>query len=99
MSTPTQKRGNAAAYPFCDVQNDHIYMLATRVVILLRKGSAFGPRARNLTPNLSVGLDMVVLDTAALAAIPAKLLRRPVANLRAHHAQIADAIDTLFGAC
>ena len=81
-----------------DVQNDYIDALTTRVVIPLRRESVFGPRARNLNPAFIVAADNVVLDTAALGAIPSSELRKPVANLRETRAVIQEALDTLFGA-
>ena len=81
-----------------DVQNDFIDALNTRVVIPLRREAAFGPKARNLNPVVVVGADNVVLDTAALGAVPVSELRRPVANLRHDSAAILEALDTLFGA-
>ena len=83
---------------FLDVQNDYIDELTTRVVIPLRRESAFGPRARNLNPTVPVGADNVVLDTAALAAVPLSELRKPIANIREHRAEVLEALDTLFGA-
>jgi toxin CcdB len=83
---------------FVDVQNNHIDHLGTRVVVPLRRESAFGPRARNLNPALTVGADSVVLDTPALGAVPLAELRKPVASLTASRAEIQEALDTLFGA-
>lgn len=81
-----------------DVQNDYIDELSTRMVIPLRKEASFGPRAHGLNPVLTVGADNVVLDTAAMGAIPLSELRKPVANVREQHALILEALDTLFGA-
>ncbi|HEY0856438.1 MAG TPA: CcdB family protein [Albitalea sp.] len=83
---------------FVDVQNDYIDALGTRVVVPLRRESAFGPRARNLNPSFMVGPDNVVLDTAALGAVPLVELRKAVASLRDERAAIQEALDTLFGA-
>ena len=91
--------GERRLTPFLlDVQNDFIDGLMTRVVIPLRREAAFGPCARGLNPVLVVADDRVVLDTAALGAIPASELRKPVANLRGARAAIQDALDALFGA-
>jgi toxin CcdB len=81
-----------------DVQNDHLGPLATRVVIPLRTRKGFGTPARGLNPVLEVAGTPVVLDTAALAPVPAQLLQHPV--LRAPHWQgdVVDALDTLIGA-
>ena len=81
-----------------DVQNDYIDVLMTRVVIPLRRESAFGPPARDLNPVLAVGADKVVLDTAALGAVPTSELRRPVTNLRQQCEAVQEALDCLFGA-
>lgn len=83
---------------FLDVQNDHIEGIATRVVIPLRRESAFGPRAARLHPLLECRGEALVLDTAALGAVPLGELRAPVANLRQRSADIQDALDALFGA-
>jgi toxin CcdB len=80
-----------------DVQNDYIDGLSTRVVIPMRKEAAFGPRARNLNPVFAIGSDNVVLDTAALAAVPVAELRKVVLNLRNAREPIQEALDTLFG--
>ncbi len=83
---------------FLDVQNDYIDHIATRVMVPLRREAAFGPRPRNLNPLLEFGLDKVVLDTAALGAVPLSELRRPVGQLGEERAAIQEALDTLFGA-
>jgi len=83
---------------FLDVQNDYIDHIATRVMVPLRREAAFGPRPRNLNPLLEFGQDPVVLDTAALGAVPLSELRKPVGHLRDARAEIQEALDTLFGA-
>ena len=80
-----------------DLQNDYIDGLSTRVVAPLRKAAAFGPRACNLNPMFTVSEEDLVLDAATLGALPASLLRKPVANLRGARAPIQEALDTLFG--
>jgi toxin CcdB len=80
-----------------DLQNDFIDGLSTRVVAPLRKAAAFGPRAKNLNPVFTIAEEDVVLDMAALGALPASLLRKPVANLRGVRAPLQEALDTLFG--
>ena len=84
---------------FIDVQNDYIDALSTRVVSPLRKEAAFGARARNLNPLVVVAGGNVVLDTAALGAVPTRELRKPVASLADSRALVLEALDTLFGAC
>ncbi len=82
---------------FLDVQNDHIDGLDTRVVTPLRTEAAFGPRARRLNPLLTVADTTVVLDTAALGAVPLFELRQPLLRLGAGRDAVLDALDTLFG--
>lgn len=81
-----------------DVQNEFIGGLATRVVIPLRSEAIFGPRARDLNPLVSVADSAVVLDTAAMGAIPLRLLSQRIGNLHHEQQQIQAALDTLFGA-
>jgi toxin CcdB len=83
---------------FLDVQNDFIDGLATRVVIPLRRAKAFGPRAERLHPLVQVADEPLVLDTAALGAVPSAELRRPVERLSDARAQVQEALDALFGA-
>ncbi len=80
-----------------DVQNDYIDDLSTRVVIPLRREAAFGPRPQKLNPLVQVGNDAVVLDTAAIGAVPQTELRKTVADLGSVRAVIQEAMDTLFG--
>jgi toxin CcdB len=95
---PNPDAGERRFTPYLlDVQNDHISGLESRVVIPLRREAAFGPRARDLHPLVSVGDDRVVLDTAALGAIPTADLRKPVAQLRDVRTEVQAALDTLFG--
>jgi toxin CcdB len=81
-----------------DVQNDYIDHLETRVVVPLRSEASFGPRARDLHPLLSVKSDSVVLDVAALGAIPRSELKKHVASLKDSRESIQNALDALFGA-
>ena len=83
---------------FLDVQNDYIDHITTRVVVPLRREAAFGPRPRNLNPLVQVNADSVVMDTAAIGAVPSSELRKPLANLRDAGATVQEALDTLFGA-
>lgn len=93
---PEASERKATPY-FVDVQNDYISGLPTRIVIPMRREAAFGPRARNLNPVFTVGADSVVLDTAALGAVPLTELRKPVLNLRSGREPIQEALDALFG--
>lgn len=81
-----------------DVQNTHINRIATRVVIPMRLAEDFALRMRDLNPVFDVGGKAVVLDTAALAAIPLAELKKPTLNLGAQSAAVVAALDVLFGA-
>ena len=83
---------------FLDVQNDYIDHLAPRVVIPLRTAPDFCPRPRNLNPMIRFNTQDLVLDTAALGAVPLSVLRLPLGELRASRAAVQEALDTLFGA-
>jgi toxin CcdB len=82
---------------FLDVQNDYIDGLESRVVIPLRTEASFGPRARHLNPMLDIRGDLVVLDTAALGAVPLAELRLPLLRLASDRESVQEALDTLFG--
>jgi toxin CcdB len=82
---------------FLDIQNDHIDGLGTRMVIPLRREAAFGPRAARLNPSVSLGAQTLVLDTAALGAVPLSELRKPVGELRSARPDVQSALDALFG--
>ena len=81
-----------------DVQNDHISRIATRVVVPLRPVAYFPQPMRDLNPTFKIAGQEMVLDTAALAAIPSAELKRPLLNLSTQSAAIVAALDVLFGA-
>lgn len=81
-----------------DVQNNYIDRVMTRVVMPMRLATEYGPRMRNLNPLFEIAGKQVVLDTAALAAIPAAELKKPVLNLQAQSDVVTAALDALFGA-
>lgn len=81
-----------------DVQNDYIAGLETRVVIPLRRELAFGPRARGLHPLVQFAGENLVLDTAAIGAVPTAELRKLAGRVPEARADVQEALDTLFGA-
>jgi len=81
-----------------DVQNSHIDRIGTRVVIPLRLAEYFALRMRDLNPSFEIGGKAVVLDTAAMAAIPVAELKKPVVNVAAQSASVMAALDVVFGA-
>ena len=82
---------------YLDVQNDHVLGLQTRIVVPLWKSGLRARRAEELHPEFTVAGQLVVMDTPALGAAPADLLRSAVANLAAQKLAIQDALDMLFG--
>ena len=81
-----------------DVQNSHISGIATRVVVPLRTAGLVALPMRDLNPVLDVAGKKVVLDTTALAAVPAAELKKAIGNLAPQSGVIAAALDALFGA-
>ncbi len=81
-----------------DVQNNHISRVATRVVVPLRPASLFTQPMRDLNPTFEIAGKQMVLDTAALAAIPSVELKKPVLNLGSRSSAVVAALDVLFGA-
>ena len=81
-----------------DVQADLLSGLGTRAVIPLAPASAEARRAtmHTLTPVFRIhGKDYIAV-TPQLAAIVARELGEPVADLRAERPAILDALDLLF---
>jgi toxin CcdB len=82
---------------YLDVQNNFLDAIQTTVVIPLHFAHRLEVRVRNLNPVFEVKGKIVVMNTAAIGAVPASELRRPVGNLAAQQLEITDALDTLFG--
>ncbi|MBC5766944.1 CcdB family protein [Ramlibacter albus] len=82
---------------YLDVQNDFLEGMDTRVVVPLWSPAALHRRLRGLNPELSVDGKKVVMDPAAIGAVPMADLRRPVDNLASQQLEIQDALDTLLG--
>lgn len=80
-----------------DVQNSFLDRLATRVVIPLRSAEFAPLPMRDLNPVCTVNGQSVVLDTAALAAVPSRVLGVSLVNLRAQAPEVVNALDVLFG--
>lgn len=95
-ANPTSAERRSTPY-FLDVQNDFIDAITTRVVIPLRRESAHGPRVRYLNPVVQIGGESLVLDTAAIGAVPVSELRRAVTHLGTERATVQEALDILFG--
>ncbi len=79
-----------------DVQNNYIEAVATRVVVPMRDRRTVGKLLRDLNPVFEIEGISVLLDTTAIAAFPAHLLKKPVARLVSQAGIITSALDTLF---
>lgn len=82
---------------YLDIQNNFLDAIQTKVVIPLHFAHRFEVRVRNLNPVFEVKGKSVVMNTAAIGAVPAGELRRPVGNLAAQQLEITDALDALLG--
>ncbi len=94
---PNPSQHSRGEIPFIvDLQSDLLDTLASRLVApLARTRLSAGGLPRRLCPQLSVeGLALVLLPHE-IGAIDARLLRHPVASLRAHSAAIVDALDAV----
>ena len=80
-----------------DIQNDHLGPLATRVVIPCRTPEHFGGALKTLNPTLDISGRQLILDTAALAPVQARLLTRCVTQIDQQRELVLEALDTLFG--
>ncbi|AOG23044.1 CcdB family protein [Acidovorax sp. RAC01] len=95
---PHPDTGQRGTTPFLlDVQNEYISGLHTRAVLPLRRAERVAIPLRDLNPALEVDGVAVILDAAAIGAVPLSLLKSPVANLRAQADLITNALDALFG--
>jgi toxin CcdB len=82
---------------YLDVQNDHVKGLQTRVVVPLWNADLMPARAEELNPQFDIVGQRVVMDTPAIGAVPATVLRHAVGNLASNQLRIQDALDTLLG--
>ena len=80
-----------------DVQNEYIDSLESRIVIPLRAATLYKTLLRDLNPVFEILGKQVVLDTAAMAALPTRELIKSVANLQSHQEEIVAALDCIFG--
>lgn len=79
-----------------DIQADLLSHLNTRVVVPLLPLSRAPQPARTLNPGFEISGETLVMVTQFMAAIPANLLRTPVASLGARRDEIVAAIDLLM---
>lgn len=93
---PNPARGMGDAVPFVlDVQSDHLAALPTRVIVPLGRPDDFQP-LRRLNPLVEVDDERFAVMAQHMAAVPAEVLRNPVANLAARRYDILAALDCVF---
>lgn len=90
---PTPGRGSGYVV---DVQAGLLDELATRAVIPLLPSATASPPLRELNPVFDIEGTPHVLLTQAIASVPARDLRRPVASLARERDVITRALDILF---
>jgi toxin CcdB len=79
-----------------DLQSDLIARLSTRLVApLMRSAVAAGGLPRRMAPRFEIAGETLTLMPQESAVIAARLLRRPVANLRTQSHRIVDALDAI----
>jgi toxin CcdB len=82
---------------FLVLQSDLLQQLTTAVVAPLGRASIVGGKlVDTLAPVLDIDGESFVLYTPELAAIPAAILRKRVANLDDQREKIVRAVDFLF---
>ena len=79
-----------------DVQSALLADLRTRLVIpLTRVAAGLSQAPRRLAPEFTVAGERLALQPQLAAGMDAKLLRKPVASLAAHAADVRDALDAV----
>lgn len=79
-----------------DIQADLLDHLNTRVVVPLLPRAIAPQAARTLNPCFDLADESAVMTTQYMAAVPAGMLRQPVANLSGRRDEIVAAIDLLM---
>jgi toxin CcdB len=93
---PDSTERDAVPY-YLDVQNNFLETIQTKVVVPLHFVQHLNLRVRNLNPVFEVKGKSVVMNTAAIGAVPTGELRSPIGSLASQQLEITDALDTLLG--
>jgi toxin CcdB len=96
---PNPGQTKKSVVPFLlDVQANLLSGLDSRVVVPLRRVDCFDKVTlpKNLSPVFEVAGVSCFMETPKLAAVPAKILKTPIASLAQHHTIITDALDFLL---
>lgn len=94
---PGQTKKSDVPY-LLDVQGDLLSALDSRVVVPLRRVDRFDNVVlpKNLAPVFEIDGLACFMETPKLAAVPARILKSPVASLTNHQAEVTTALDFLF---
>lgn len=79
-----------------DIQADLLSHLNTRVVVPLLPLTDAPQPARTLNPCFDIADETLVMTTQFMAAVPANILRKPLASLNGRRDEIVAAIDLLM---
>ena len=79
-----------------DVQAGPLDYIATHVVVPLVPLANAPPPIDDLNPVLDIDGIAYVMQTQAIAGIPKRELRQPIASLDRHHDRIVRALDVLL---
>lgn len=96
-ANPGQTNDSDVPY-LLDVQGDLLSALDSRVVVPLRRVDRFDNVAlpQNLAPVFEIDGLACFMETPKLAAVPARILKSPVASLASRQAEVTTALDFLF---
>jgi toxin CcdB len=89
-------RNPAGAGCLLDIQADLLSHLNTRVVVPLLPLSSAPQPARSLNPGFDIAEETLVMCTQFMAAVPANILKNPLASLSGRRDDIVAAIDLLM---
>lgn len=88
--------GKASEGYVLDVQADLLSHLATRTVVPLLPEKQASKPITDLNPTFRIGDAPYVMVTQAIATIPIRELKRPVASLVQEHDRVIRALDILL---
>jgi len=79
-----------------DVQADLLDTMATRVVVPLVLAEVMGQGVKQLNPHFKIKGVALVMSTAELAGISARILGEKVVSLKVRRDEVIAALDLLF---
>ena len=81
---------------FLDVQTDYLTHLNTRIVVPLLPLADAPKPAKRLNPIFEIKGERHMMATQYMAAVPANILKKPVANVSDRFDEITNALDMIF---